>query len=79
MTHPYATLDDRRIIRDANHGRVRRTDTGVDIHQRPGTVAPVRVDLTKHRTAGWLHLVDGTYRPTMAGLSIAGIATEATR
>src|SRR5439155_23852642 len=76
MSQPYATLDDRPIIRDAQTGRIRHTETGVNLHTRADGKLPVRVDLTRHITAGWLQLhPDQHWRPTPLGAAIAGINT----
>jgi hypothetical protein len=77
--HP--TLDRKRLIRDAAHGRVRRNQTGAWIHQRTDTLAPVPAGpaVNELLAAQWLtEETTGHARPTPLGLSIAGIATRTT-
>jgi hypothetical protein len=78
--NPHPTLDRKRLIRDAQAGRVRRNQTGGWIHQRAGTLAPVpTADVDLLITAGWLEEHGtGHARPTPLGLSVAGINTKAT-
>jgi hypothetical protein len=91
--NPHPTLDRKRLIRDAQAGRVRRAENHGWLHFRTNTghwrgVASttglplsVRADrsVTELIAAGWLtEDPDGHARPTPLGLNIAGINTKAT-
>jgi hypothetical protein len=79
MSHLYPTLDRRRLIQDAERGRVRRNTVGDWVHQRVGTVTavPAGRHVTALINAGWLtETPDGRAQPTDTGRAVAGMTTR---